>query len=300
VPENGTAGCYIMKNGDIKEDPMSKFSRDIEDEVITNLKATDLWRKRLAKDCQERNVFLAIRDGYISFYHKGGGLFEFRNKGFSTNVKYSVVLTDKPDGYIYEEYLSKAELIQNFHAGYDKIMENCKQYSKKSEAEGVSRIYHKYPYNSEKNNVVVLDIEITAPGDSYNRIDILLFNKNLKKLKFIEAKLFDNDEIRSKTTPPVINQLERYRDMIARRKNEFLSAYQECTHTLNSIFDLELPEPMAIDDEVGLLIFGFDKDQRDSSLQDIIENLKSADIPCYSIGDIKTIDVENLWKKTTS
>jgi len=274
-----------------------KFSRHVDS--ITAFMDTDLWKNKLSADCLNGNVFLAIRDNYISFYYKGGGLFEFRSKGFSTDVKYAAVI-DKPlEGQIDEKSLPNAKLVDNFLDVYDRIKENCKDYSAKSEAQGVSCIYHNYPYISDKSNVVVLDIEITAPGDSDKRIDILLFNKELEKLRFIEAKMFSNDEIRSKTKPQVIEQLERYEEMIARRKeNEFLPAYQEYTDTLNKIFNLKLPKPLKIDDKVGLLIFGFDEDQKKGRLVEIKQKIETHKFSCYSIGDIKNINAETLWNET--
>jgi len=47
-----------------------------------------------------------------------------------------------------------------------------------------------------------------------------------------------------------------------------------------------------------LLIFGFDKDQKEGRLDKIIKSLASHNISIYSIGEIKNIDAENLWKKT--
>ena len=250
-------------------------------------------------DCSNGSVFLALRHNYISFYYKGGGLFEFRNKGFSTDVKYAVMINEPFEGKIYENQLSKASLTDNFLNGYDRIKKNCEHDSVKSEAQGKSCIYHKYPYTSDKSNVVVLDIEITAPGESDKRIDILLFNKKLEELRFIEAKLYKNDEIKSKTVPQVVDQLDRYQDMINKR-NDFLPAYQEYTNTLNKVFNLNLPKPLKIDQKLGLLIFGFDEDQREGRLDNIIKNLatKSPNIPIYSIGKIKNINAENLWDKT--
>ena len=271
-----------------------QFSRQVDDGLIANLKKTNLWTKKLEADCIKGNVFLAIRDDCISFYHKGGGFYNFRKKGFSTNVQYAVTI-DK-EGYIYENCLGNA-VISNFFDGYDRIKKNCEQYSKKSEAEGVSWVYHKYPYNSAKSNVVVLDVEITASGEK-DRIDILLFNKQQQTLRFIEAKLFSNDDIRSKTRPKVIDQLDGYKDMIKKRHDEFLSAYQKYIDTLNSIFGLKLPKPKKIDDNLGLLIFGFDEDQRAGRLQRDIKKLKSYGALCYPIGEIKGINAETLWNNT--
>jgi len=287
---------------------VGQFSRHIEKELIDKLMASDLWTKKLKTDCENRDVFLAIRPGYISFYHKGGGLFRFDEKGFQTHVSYSVVLdkTDLKKTYISENYLTNVEIIKTFNEGYDSIKKNCKRFSENTEAEGVSGTYHKFPYNLKEGNVVVLDIEVAFIDTSeeerrQNRIDILLFNKETKELRFIEAKLFGNDEIRSKyPPPPIIEQLERYRKMIDEQRKDILPAYQEYTNTLNKIFSgLSLPEPQKINDSVGLLIFGFDQDQKDGKLKkQIIDNPVFKDIPFYPIGDIKDITAENLWKKT--
>jgi len=269
---------------------VAKFSRYIDNKIISNLKDTDLWGKKLSADCfKNSNVFLAIRDNYFSFYYNGGRLFRFGSEGFSTNVKY-VAFIDKPlEGDIFEKNI--------FLDGYDRIKENCKKYSADTEAQGVSCIYHKYPYTSDKSNVVVLDIEITAPGDKETRIDILLFNKDLRKLRFIEAKKYDNKEIKSKTKPEVVEQLERYEELIARR-NDFLPAYKEHIDTLNKFFSQKLSTPEKMDDKVRLLIFGFDKDQKEGGLDKITKKLNSYNVSCYSIGNIKGISAENLWKKT--
>ena len=286
-----------------------KFSRDIDIKLINKLKARKLWTDRLEIDCRKRDVVFAIRPGYISFYHKGGCLFRFDNKGLKTNVKYSVLLdkTTHKSEYIYEDYLHDIQLIDNFNDGYDDIKKNCKNYSYKSEAEGVSRIYHKYPYNSVGSDVVVLDIEVAfiesqeQDERKQNRIDLLLYHKRLKKLRFIEAKKYDNDEIRAKNSPPqVIGQLQRYRDIINVQREYIRNAYKKYTNALNTIFTgLSLPEPQEIDENVGLLIFGFDKDQMVGRLNDQIKKNPEFDgIPCYCIGDIKDIKAENLWKGT--
>jgi len=124
------------------------FSRHIDSNIIEELMSTDLWTKKLSMDCLHSNVFFAIRpDNCISFYHKGGGLFEFeKSKGFSTDVKYAVAINESVVGKIYENHLSNAKLINSFLDGYDRIKKNCEHYLANTEAQGVSYIYHKYPF----------------------------------------------------------------------------------------------------------------------------------------------------------
>ena len=284
-----------------------EFSRHIESDLIKELLKTPLWINKLERDCKERKVFLAIRPDYISFYYKGGGLFKFDKNRFQTNVAYTALLKNYKDDYIHESYLPKVKTISNFVEGYTGIKKNCEQYSKNTEDEGVSVIYHTFPYNLEESDVVVLDIQAafidTQEDDKkkkQNRTDILLFHKRLRELLFIEAKKYDNDEIRAKNKAPlVIEQLQRYRATINKQGKDILSAYKEYTDTLKEIFsDLSLSDPQKIEKNVGLLIFGFDKDQRDGRLNDqIITNPVFNDIPFYCIGNIKDIKAETFWEE---
>ena len=53
--------------------------------------------------------------------------------------------------------------------------------------------------------------------------------------------------------------------------------------------------PKSIEPKVILMIFGFDADQRAGNLETIKEQLKGNNIKYYSIGDIKRIEIKNLW-----
>jgi hypothetical protein len=114
------------------------MERNLSVELIESLKATDLWKKHLEKDCLSQNVFLAIRNNYIDFYHKGGRLFEFGKNGFKTHTKYASVIDNNGD-YLTEAELSKCKIIPDFCENYPRIKENCALYSG-VEAAGVSTI----------------------------------------------------------------------------------------------------------------------------------------------------------------
>ena len=160
-------------------------------------------------------------------------------------------------------------------------------------------MYHKHSYLSD-NNIVVLDIEVSF--ESYNeenkqdRIDILLYKKDTKTLQFVEAKHYSNKEIRSRTTPEVIDQVNRYESQILKRRSEILSGYTEYVKILNSIFNISLPKPITIEDKVILLIFGFDQDQKTGKLKKMVtKNSKYSGMKNYSIGNIKQVVMENFW-----
>jgi len=281
---------------------MAKFERKLETSVIEGLKKNELWKNHLKEDCEKQEVFLAIRNNEIGFYHKGGRLFHFdSNNGFKTHIKFAAVIdnTDENKNYLTADELKDLKLIPNFIKKYKRIKENCKNYSG-DEAKGVSEIYHKYSYLSNEN-IVVLDIEISLKSLDENktqdRIDILLFDKNNKTLKFVEAKHFSNSDIWSKSKPKVIKQIDKYRGQITERENEIITAYKHYVTKLNEIFGLNLDLPEKIDNEVKLLIFGFDQNQSDGRLKDLIrENRAYKDYSVYCIGGVDKINLDTLWK----
>lgn len=278
------------------------MKRRLKKIIEYNLIKSSLWSNKIEQDCKNQNVFLAIRDNRLDLYHNGGKLFCYDSFGFKTHLKYASVITASGKDYLTESELSSYKLASNFEKNYQRIKENCSNYSG-IEAVGVSDLYHKHSYLSN-SNVIVLDIEISFESQNeekhQDRIDILLFNKESKTLQFVEAKHFSNNEIWSRTTPKVISQIKRYESQLAKRKNGILSEYIEYIKIINGIFNIALPEPAEIDDNVTLLIFGFDNDQKNGRLKRLIfQNKEYAGIKNYSIGNIKKVVPDNLWKAKT-
>jgi len=279
------------------------MKRRLERSIEDKLTESSLWSDKIEQDCKNQNVFLAVRDNRLDFYHNGGKLFRYDSSGFKTHLKYASVITPSGKNYLTESELSVYRLATDFETNYQRIKENCSNYSG-IEASGVSYLYHKHSYLSE-SNVVVLDIEISFESlneeNNQDRIDILLYNKASKTLQFVEAKHYSNKEIWSKTIPGVISQIKRYESQIAARKPAILTEYAEYTRVLCRIFNISLPDPVYIDDKVTLLIFGFDNDQKIGRLKKLITKSPAySGIRNYSIGNIKKIVTENLWNTKVS
>jgi hypothetical protein len=274
------------------------FKRKLDKTIIDNLQNTNLWSEKIKKDCNRQKVFLAIRDNLIDFYHRGGRLFCFDKQGFKTHIKYASVISKTGKDYLTEPELSDYKLAADFKTNYHRIKENCSNYSG-IEAAGVSALYHKHSYLSD-NNIIVLDIEVSFESfneeNTQDRIDILLYKKDTQTLQFVEAKHYSNSEIRSRTTPGVIDQVNKYESQILKRRTEILSGYTEYLKIVNNIFNISLPKPKTIEDKVILLIFGFDQDQKTGKLKKMVtENSKYSGIKNYSIGNIKKVVMENFW-----
>ncbi len=304
------------------------FSRSLSSDLLQKLKSNTFFSSQLLKeikiglDASDKadndleveessssnniniNYFLfpAIRNESVDFYWNGGKLFSFTQQGFITHNKYASVLVNdsgEKEDYISENALKNARLISNFSEQYKRIKENCSLYSG-LESFGVSRLYSKYScianaYKSvEECPYVVLDIEISFQNK--DRIDMLVLNRRNQSLHFVEAKHFSNKEIFGKTNQniKVIKQITSYKEAISRNKAEILEAYKNHITLLNILFDTSIELPQSLDEEVSLLIFGFDDDQKKGRLKKTKEILEK-EFPVYCIGNIKSCDLKNLF-----
>jgi hypothetical protein len=270
--------------------------RKLSSQLMDTLKQHPLWLNKIKND---KEVFLTIRNERADFYHKGGLLFSFDKRGFKTHVKYAAVSTSQKQEYITESSLSKYNVVSEFEPIYDRIKENCAKFSG-IESYGVSSLYHSHSYFSN-NNIVVLDIEISFHSNSFehnhDRIDILLFDKESQKLKFVEAKHYSNSEIWAKdSSPKVIGQLKRYNEQVAKKTPEILSAYNGYIECINELTDVSLPTPLKVGTDIMLLIFGFDIDQKNGRLKNLImKSEQYSDVVKHAIGDIKKVNTQALW-----
>jgi len=252
------------------------MKKALNKQVTEALYKNPLWRKKIKSDCEKQRVFLTIRDNRIDFYHKGGLLFRFAGSELKTHIKYAAVIdssSDDDQNYLTESVLGNKKLTPDYFKGYKRIKENCSNYSG-IEAAGVSALYHKHSYLSD-SDVVVLDIEVSfvsidAVGNKKDRVDVVLLNKKTGMLQFVEAKHFSNKELWSTKQPPVVKQIERYKAQISDKKKSIIAQYKEYVKCLNTIFDLSLPIPIGIDEQVTMFIFGFDNDQKKGRLNTLI------------------------------
>jgi hypothetical protein len=288
------------------------------------LKNESLFKSRLVPDVVNRysgrkdigrDVFPAIRNNRIDFYHKGGKLFSYNeNDGFSTHHKYASVVQKLSNS----DYLTQNDLraINDFEQGYERIKENCSRYSG-DEAQGVARIYGKYSCAKVQleSFICVLDIEVSMRrdgkevdvepiadgGSKSDRIDLLLFDIRTKLLRFFEAKHYSNNDIRAEQSrePKIVSQMRRYSDQLkSNAVGQLMTAYGQHVKAINNLFEprISLPAPEEIDPVPRLLIFGFDEQQRKGKVLPEVSRLrKQYGLSVYAKGDIATVDVETLF-----
>ena len=249
-------------------------------------------------------VFPAVRDELIDFYWGGGKLFSYKPKsGFETHHKYASVMVCNIGDYISEYALQNGELqlIQNFCEGYERIKENCERYSG-VEALGVSSLYERFSCaKNEASSVVILDIEASfAKEDSQgkDRIDIVSLDMENGTIRFIEAKHYSNNaSLRTSSGKPAIyTQMSRYAKQIQQKSDSILESYRNHVQVINTLFSVNIAEPVTIDPEPLLLIFGFDNEQRSYLKKEIIAPMKDDGLRVYSIGEIKKSELSVVFR----
>lgn len=290
------------------------FNRSMEDDQFEKMSKNPLFGK-LKEDIFNGEVFFAIRPNAANFYYKGASLYRF-NGDYFTHLKYaSVLMKDDGDDYVNENDLSSLKLIADFLKGYHAIKENAGRYSGE-ERRGICNICEKWSYAKKglESNFVMLDIEICLDNSDDDpekpeedlkagRIDFLVLDKISKKLRFFEAKLMRNPDLRSAKQEDltVISQVRGYEQQLKKGKDSIVEQYGSYIEILKERFDLSLPKPEKLDPHVGVLVFGYgegdEKKKANKIKHDINNHLGSK--RCYAIGHPENINLQTLWKETS-
>lgn len=256
---------------------MAVFKRGITNsefiKALNNLYSdkTSFWYKIV----NDNDLFIAIRDEYLSVYFKGQSLCKLSfHEGVIKGETHKKYLGVCSSGY----FVSNDGLIINEDAKIrhlselESIKENIRNYVGKEKFESYKEVM------DEKNRVI--DVEITMIKNKVSNpqkhsdyeissIDYLSLEKN--KLVFYEAKHYSNPEIRSRTTPKVFEQVDRYERALHNHKNEILHSYKTI---LKNLSDLKLlkkgsyTKDLEIDFNPYLIVFDIDKKENaDGHLQ---------------------------------
>lgn len=260
------------------------------------------WRDALHNE----DLFIAIRSDELNIYHRGASLFRafLGETGIlaETHVKYLVrqqqahaVLGDGAFSYSsgtpiwasYEPGKTLPEMIRaaNRYAGPEKT--------------GLHALIKANP------RVIDVEIALSMPGNTreeadgppaddisrrpsrrQDRIDIATLETRPDGtvwIVFHEVKHFANVELRARPDgdPPVVDQVRRYREALAKHADAIASSYQNVcqAHTaIDAMRKRSAPEgavldplilraategTLKVDPEPRLIVFGFDQDQRD-------------------------------------
>jgi hypothetical protein len=261
----------------------------------------------------DRDLILGIRDNYVNVYWRGQSLFKIGGKNgplrFTTHPKYLIdprlskavsfdgrafevgghkALTTKYDG----ETLGRMKQAARLYAGDEK--------------KGVHAVVRANP------NVIDMEVAFNSAADEENephtpRIDLACFEELDGKIRlcFWEAKLYRNGELFADgdTQAPVVEQIKTYRDLIEKHRQEIVDSYRLVARNLAEIARWAPPRkidplveqvasdravPIDAGPFVGLIVYGFDADQRDG-LRWKTHKAKLTHIPVVAAGEAKNI-----------
>ena len=74
------------------------------------------------------------------------------------------------------------------------------------------------------------------------------------------------------------------------------AAFDSHTRAMQALTGISLPAPTSVCDDCGLLIYGFDEDQKNGKLRKITVSLTKMGWPVYAVENITDVDPETLFK----
>ena len=244
-----------------------KFDRGITDSFVNALNneyRNDSWWKKIVDD---KDLFLGIRGDYLDVYYNGGSILnlEYNNGEFVGKVHYKY-LKNTARGEAGSDYVRLRE--RTFDQVYGTDIQGIKNSAGAHQGEEKTGVHEIIMRNTN-----VIDTEIQLPGES-RRIDFAALQKadGVTKIVFFEAKTYSNSDLRSKTRPEVLGQVEEYQEIICRRRNEIVESYQCIARNIDCmsgwrdrrsrILSQAATENLTIDPEVRIVVFGYDDAQK--------------------------------------
>jgi len=265
---------------------MATFQKGLDQsfvEALNNEYQKGGWWKQIA---DHPSLTIAVRDNYLNVYYKGNSILRLKQTGrtLTGQTHYKYVL----DPSVKAPYVSwtngaldkgstSQSLIENLE-NVNGLMRASAPYTT-PEKDGVDVICRSNP------NVVDLEIALTATNaetdaKSALRIDMAAIQEEAgtATLQFFEAKRFDNSELRASGRPRVLDQIARYEELITEQEQAIRESYLAIAQNLIDLEGASIPKKrrdacqkavtagadgLAVSAKPGLIIFGFDKDQKD-------------------------------------
>ena len=208
---------------------MSNFTRKINnvENLISKFEEND-FLKEAKKRIISKEVMLTFRNKEATLYYQGRQLCNMKeNNNFEPLVygKFLPIIrsieSDNEKCYSENEYREKlSEKLQcNAKIKFTDVLPEIFDYldfEKGKEAEFAAKLYEFSPFNADK--IILLDIEaVFAESDeSTDRIDLVFYHTEEKRLLFIELKRLNDDRIKNME---VIEQMKRYKTRIENEKD---------------------------------------------------------------------------------
>lgn len=265
-----------------------KFYRTLSPSFITSLNklydSEKSWWRTIVDD---KDIFILIRNKEVRVQASGGLLLQINQDGQNNLIcrmhEDYLSLRSEKNPYVALEEMSTAPIkrvegLKGFVKHYAKIKRRINIFTGK-ERKAVQYLANNIPQ--------IVDIEIGFEGElkenaskkSVPRIDMAAITDN-GTLLFFEVKLFDNSEIRSKKTPKVVGQLQKYKKLLSQNSDDIITGYKEQLNIYNqlrgSFFEQRARNlnEISLYPHARLIITGFDAPQKEIMLPTIRKGIE--------------------------
>lgn len=270
---------------------MYQFKRGLSPDFVKRLNEEyerDGWWKVIADD---RSLFIAIRDEYLNVYWKGNSLLKLwmQDEALVGQVHYKYLLRPEvqTNPYIHIEggqpkLRDPSTLFLTDLSDIALLKRAADVYSGEEKA-GVHKIVMSNPNIVDVE--VAFGLENKDSGEKVaQRIDFVALRQGKAgaELTFYEAKAFANSELRAKgINVPVFEQLDKYGQFLRNTEDFVKASYRTVCGNLLSLHGVsgrftsmsstlkDIAEggcELGINENVRLVIFGFDQDQRNGTV----------------------------------
>jgi hypothetical protein len=282
---------------------MGDFDRGVSPRFIAALRKLSeregWWRDVLL----DKSVIIAVRKECLHVYWQGQKIFDIMMKG-------GTIVAKTHPKYLIDPDLKKSVAFngRRFSVGLLRTNALIHTYEPGKTLNKLKRAANVFA-NDEKrgvHNIVtgnnhVVDVEITMPaGDvpdvgKLPRADIAAFERDQRDVRFVvwEAKTFYNKELRARGKDNVVSQINKYKSIVAALSPNIIKSYKIVAQNLVAIADMslghrkvsDLVQAVASGDanliirapaDVGLIVFGFDRAQRNLVWKPLRETLVKA------------------------
>ena len=230
---------------------MSNFTRTINnvENLISKFEEND-FLKEAKKRIISNKVMLTFRNKEATLYFKGRQLCNMKeNKNFEPSIygKFLPIIrsieSDNTKNYSENEWQEKlSEKIQcNAKIKFTDVLPEIYDYldfEKDDEASFAAELYKFSPFNADK--IILLDIEAAFAESEKrtDRIDLVFYHTEEKRLLFIELKRLNDDRINNRE---VIEQMKRYKTRIENEKDLINQQYNNVIDYFNKFCNKNIP-----------------------------------------------------------
>ena len=276
------------------EERQTTFDRGLDQAFVCRLnemyEESSWWRAFV----DDKELFLAIRENYLSVYYRGASLLrlEWKDGEVGGQVHYKYILRPRVGSKYEYARIEMAEggicLPQSKNLFMEDVtcVADLKTAAKPHtgpEKTGVHEIIRANPH--------VLDTEVGFPREErYVDFAALIETREGVKIRFFEAKHFTNSSLRSRDgCPPVIEQVNVYQRLLESNFGRLIDSYRRVCGNLYCLRGLAERYPerhailkrvaeeevkLCIDTEPRLVVFGYDSNQEEGKWEECRKKLE--------------------------